>query len=118
HESPAATQSQPLSQTAFSTSLDAYIQVHHDEWLAAQKRWENCTMDEWKNGPTELVAEFTKVMDMVKEFMIKRMEVYAGINKDVDAHKTRLDARDAMLAQEKQRLVKQAGGLAGSFVVN
>jgi hypothetical protein len=45
------------------------------------------------------------------------MEVYAGINKDVDAHKTRLDARDAMLAKEKERLVKQAGGLAGSFIL-
>jgi hypothetical protein len=45
------------------------------------------------------------------------MEVYAGINKDVDTHKTRLDARDAMLAKEKERLVKQAGGLAGSFVM-
>ncbi|KAG9090614.1 hypothetical protein FS749_000418 [Ceratobasidium sp. UAMH 11750] len=120
--------------------LDAYINAHHGEWLAAQKRWENCTMEEWKNGPSELVAELNKVMDMVKDFMMqvpvplffhrlkltvfrigthrKRMEVYAGINRDVDAHKLRLDARDAMLAKEKGRLVKQAGGLAGAFVVS
>ncbi|KAG8693978.1 hypothetical protein FRC08_008772 [Ceratobasidium sp. 394] len=44
--------STPHSQTAFSTSLDAYINAHHGEWLAAQKRWENCTMEEWKNGPS------------------------------------------------------------------
>ncbi|KAG9100092.1 hypothetical protein FRC06_004549 [Ceratobasidium sp. 370] len=139
-EPPAAT---PHPQTVFSTSLDAYINSHHGEWLAAQKRWEDCTMEEWKNGPTELVAELNKVMDMVsptfsqssvgektykiraqvKDFMMqvpvpKRMEVYAGINKDVDAHKLRLDTRDVMLAKEKERLVKQAGGLAGSFVAN
>lgn len=44
------------------------------------------------------------------------MEVYAGINKSIDAHKTQLDSRDALLAQEKDRLVKQAGGLAGAFM--
>lgn len=41
------------------------------------------------------------------------MEVYASINKDVQIHKAHLDARDALLAKEKDRLVKQAGGLAG-----
>ncbi|KAG8689438.1 hypothetical protein FRC09_012423 [Ceratobasidium sp. 395] len=71
HEPPVTNESQPLSQTVFSSSLDAYIGAHHDEWLAAQKRWENCTMDEWKNGPAELVAEFSKVMDMVKDFMMQ-----------------------------------------------
>ncbi|QRV90873.1 hypothetical protein RhiJN_18891 [Ceratobasidium sp. AG-Ba] len=126
------TQSQPepsgptRSKTHFSSSLDAYIETHQTEWIAARKRWEDCSMDEWKNGPAELVAEFNKVMDTVKDFMMqvfgsihtKRMEVYAGINKSVDAHKLRLDARDAMLVKEKERLVKHAGGLAGSFVTS
>ncbi|KAG8686387.1 hypothetical protein FRC09_014160 [Ceratobasidium sp. 395] len=71
HEPPVTNESQSLSQTVFSSSLDAYIGAHHDEWLAAQKRWENCTMDEWKNGPAELVAEFSKVMDTVKDFMMQ-----------------------------------------------
>ncbi|CAE6524144.1 unnamed protein product [Rhizoctonia solani] len=100
----------------YSTSLEAYIEAHQSEWVAAQKRWETCTMEEWQNGPKELTAELEKVMDMVKTFMAKRMEVYAGINKDVQTHKTRLDGRDAQLAKEKGRLIKQAGGLAGGFI--
>ncbi|CAE6429066.1 unnamed protein product [Rhizoctonia solani] len=102
----------------YSTGLEAYIEAHQSEWIAAQKRWETCTMEEWQNGPKELAAELDKVMDMVKTFMaqVKRMEVYAGINKDVQTHKARLDGRDAQLAKEKERLVKQAGGLAGGFI--
>ncbi|KDN42949.1 hypothetical protein RSAG8_06475, partial [Rhizoctonia solani AG-8 WAC10335] len=110
-----------LSQTSlprgyYSTSLETYIEAHQSEWIAAQKRWETCTMEEWQNGPKELTAELEKVMDMVKNFMAKRMEVYAGINKDVQTHKMRLDGRDAQLAKEKGRLIKQAGGLAGGFI--
>ncbi|KAG8747208.1 hypothetical protein FRC10_001824 [Ceratobasidium sp. 414] len=129
-EPPAAT---PHSQTVFSTSLDAYINAHHDEWLAAQKRWEDCTMEEWKNGPTGTIAPIPLSrsesrtnsiasqgwwQNSTQSWICKRMEVYAGINKDVDAHKLRLDARDAMLVKEKERLVKQAGGLAGPFVAD
>ncbi|KAG8691967.1 hypothetical protein FRC11_000841 [Ceratobasidium sp. 423] len=119
-QEPFSTAPQP-SQTSlprgyYSTSLEAYIEAHQSEWDAAQKRWETCTMEEWQNGPKELTAELEKVMNMVKAFMAKRMEVYAGINKDVQTHKTRLDGRDAQLAKEKGRLIKQAGGLAGGFI--
>ncbi|KAJ1311692.1 hypothetical protein OPQ81_010165 [Rhizoctonia solani] len=118
-QEPVSTAPQP-SQTSlphgyYSTNLEAYIEAHQSEWIAAQKRWETCTMEEWQNGPKELTAELEKVMDMVKTFMAKRMEVYAGINKDVQTHKTRLDGRDAQLTKEKGRLIKQAGGLAGGF---
>ncbi|CAE6386113.1 unnamed protein product [Rhizoctonia solani] len=116
-QEPLSTAPQP-SQTSlphgyYSTSLETYIEAHQSEWIAAQKRWETCTMEEWQNGPKELTAELEKVMDMVKT---KRMEVYAGINKDMQTHKTRLDGRDAQLAKEKGRLIKQAGGLAGGFI--
>ncbi|CCO26681.1 hypothetical protein BN14_00712 [Rhizoctonia solani AG-1 IB] len=119
----------------YSTTLEAYIEAHQSEWIAAQKRWETCTMEEWQNGPkgtyhpkcmrsrllpgptmTELAAELDKVMSMVKTFMAKRMEVYAGINNDVQVHKARLDGRDTQLGKEKERLIKQAGGLAGGFI--
>ncbi|CAE7157811.1 unnamed protein product [Rhizoctonia solani] len=123
-QEPLSTAPQPsqasLPHGYYSTSLEAYIEAHQSEWIAAQKRWETCTMEEWQSGPKELTAELEKVMDMasqfVKTFMAKRMEVYAGINRDVQTHKSRLDGRDAQLAKEKGRLIKQAGGLAGGFI--
>ncbi|KAB5593655.1 hypothetical protein CTheo_2948 [Ceratobasidium theobromae] len=105
HPSTAQYASQTLPRGYYSPSLDMYIEAHQTEWIAAQKRWENCTMEEWQSGPRELSAELDKIMDMVR--------VYASINKDVQIHKAHLDARDALLAKEKDRLVKQAGGLAG-----
>ncbi|KAH7345241.1 hypothetical protein B0J17DRAFT_624444 [Rhizoctonia solani] len=115
-QEPLSTAPQPsqtnLPHGYYSTSLEAYIEAHQSEWITAQKRWETCTMEEWQNGPKELTAELEKV----KVFMAKRMEVYAGINKGVQIHKARLDGRDAQLAKEKGRLIKQAGGLAGGFI--
>ncbi|KAF8679527.1 hypothetical protein RHS04_04666 [Rhizoctonia solani] len=116
----------------YSTSLEAYIEAHQSEWIAAQKRWETCTMEEWQNAPKVDCGTgegdgygqnihgasgiFCGCTLDTNTFKRKRMKVYAGINTDVQAHKVRLDGRDAQLTKEKGRLIKQAGGLAGGFI--
>ncbi|KAF8761109.1 hypothetical protein RHS01_01051 [Rhizoctonia solani] len=121
----------------YSTSLEAYIEAHQSEWIAAQKRWETCTMEEWQNAPKVhgdrvdcgtgegdgygqnihgASGIFCGCTLDTNTFKRKRMKVYAGINTDVQAHKVRLDGRDAQLTKEKGRLIKQAGGLAGGFI--
>ncbi|KIP09765.1 hypothetical protein PHLGIDRAFT_126068 [Phlebiopsis gigantea 11061_1 CR5-6] len=93
------------------TSLDAYVQDHSTAYEDAKKKWTECTFEEWMAGADEIAQKFTKLIDLVKDHMTSKVQVYAALHSKLAAQRTVLVEREQSLKDARETLLRGGGSV-------
>ncbi|EIN03992.1 hypothetical protein PUNSTDRAFT_139034 [Punctularia strigosozonata HHB-11173 SS5] len=93
--------------------IDVYIAQHLGAYEGNKRRWAEASPAEWAAGADELISDFSKLLDTVKDHMISKARLYAKLDRSISTHKDKLEARKKLLDTKHEELVRYGGGLNG-----
>ncbi|KAH9964703.1 hypothetical protein BGW80DRAFT_1255106 [Lactifluus volemus] len=82
------------------------------------ERWSKATMEEWLAGGTEIMTKFTEIIDLIKEHMSSKVNLYKSLQSRLADEHSALEQRGNDLRDASQTLVRDSGRIGGGFESN
>ncbi|KAH7904278.1 hypothetical protein BJ138DRAFT_1184144 [Hygrophoropsis aurantiaca] len=83
---------------------------------AINKKWENCTHEEWMKGADEIAADIQGLFNMVKNHMASKMNLYASLSQKIATHKDAVQVKTEKLKAMKQGIAGDLMGMTANRV--
>ncbi|KAI0247701.1 hypothetical protein BJV78DRAFT_899458 [Lactifluus subvellereus] len=100
---------------AFSeVDLGRYAELYEH----GSERWSKATMEEWLGGANDIMVKFTEMIDMIKEHMSSKVNLYKSLHAKLAEEHTALEQRANELRDASQTLVRDSGSIGGGLEPN
>ncbi|KAI9453321.1 hypothetical protein BJY52DRAFT_1214213 [Lactarius psammicola] len=79
------------------------------------ERWSKAPMEEWVAGADDVLAKFGEMIDMIKDHMSSKMNLYKSLHTRLSDEHSALEQRAKELRGASQTLVRDSGAIGGTF---
>ncbi|KAN0133388.1 hypothetical protein V8E53_008828 [Lactarius tabidus] len=79
------------------------------------ERWSKAPMEEWVAGADEILAKFGEMIDMIKDHMSSKMNLYKSLHTRLADEHSALEQRANELRDASQTLVRDSGTMGGAL---
>ncbi|KAH9063607.1 hypothetical protein EDB87DRAFT_1703692 [Lactarius vividus] len=79
------------------------------------ERWSKAPMEEWVAGADDVLAKFGEMIDMIKDHMSSKMNLYKSLHTRLSDEHSALDQRAKELRGASQTLVRDSGTIGGAL---
>ncbi|KAI0044297.1 hypothetical protein FA95DRAFT_1681324 [Auriscalpium vulgare] len=90
--------------------LARYTELHE----TACKKWTEATLEQWHAGADELTAKFGQMLNMAKDHMTEKMNIYSTLHRKLSDHRAALSTRTESLRGAQGALVRDSTSVIGS----
>ncbi|KLO11544.1 hypothetical protein SCHPADRAFT_998794 [Schizopora paradoxa] len=95
------------------TDLEECLTSNAATYEAEKRRWTESTLEEWREGSTELGEDFNKIVTFVKDHMTSKLALFANLDEKINEHRKTLGERDKQLKDLRNKLVSDSGLVLG-----
>ncbi|KAH9046098.1 hypothetical protein EDB84DRAFT_1467627 [Lactarius hengduanensis] len=79
------------------------------------ERWSKAPTEEWVAGADDVLAKFGEMIDMIKDHMSSKMNLYKSLHTRLSDEQSALDQRAKELRGASQTLVRDSGTIGGAL---
>lgn len=79
------------------------------------ERWSKAPMEEWMAGAGDVLAKFGEMIDMIKDHMSSKMNLYKSLHTRLSDEHSALEQRANELRDASQTLVRDSGTIGGAL---
>lgn len=97
---------------------EADLERYAELYEKGTERWSRSTMDEWLAGANDIMTKFTEIMDMIKEHMSSKVNLYKSLHTKLANEHSSLERRANELRDASQGLVRDSGNIGGGLDPN
>ncbi|KAI9507865.1 hypothetical protein F5148DRAFT_49798 [Russula earlei] len=80
--------------------------------------WSRSTMEEWLAGANDIMAKFSDLLDIIKEHMSSKVNLYRSLHTKLADEYNSLEQRTTELRDASQALVRDTGNIGGGLDSN
>ncbi|KAF8259813.1 hypothetical protein EI94DRAFT_1812715 [Lactarius quietus] len=91
--------------------LARYVELYEQ----GSERWSKAPMEEWVAGADDILAKFGEMIDMIKDHMSAKMNLYKSLHTRLSDEHATLDHRAKELRDASQSLVRDSGTIGGAL---
>ncbi|KAI0280694.1 hypothetical protein BGY98DRAFT_962398 [Russula aff. rugulosa BPL654] len=97
---------------------EADLERYAELYEKGTERWSRSTMDEWLAGANDIMTKFTEIMEMIKEHMSSKVNLYKSLHTKLANEHSSLERRANELRDASQALVRDSGNIGGGLDPN
>ncbi|KAI9431074.1 hypothetical protein H4582DRAFT_2085492 [Lactarius indigo] len=91
--------------------LARYVELYEQ----GSERWSKAPMEEWVAGADDVLAKFGEMIDMIKDHMSSKMNLYKSLHTRLSDEHAALDQRAKELRGASKTLVRDSGTIGGAI---
>ncbi|EJD52430.1 hypothetical protein AURDEDRAFT_158157 [Auricularia subglabra TFB-10046 SS5] len=105
----------PFQQLLGNFDLTAFAGAHAKQYELDVAKWEASSHAEWEAHASVLAEQYNKCIEMVKQYMGRKIQLYSSLKGTTDKQRAILQKRDKGLEKITDSLAKQAKSVVAKF---